>query len=328
MFNVKITTPVLLMVFNRPEKTQRVFDIIKSVKPQKLYIAADAPRGHIATDIENCAKVREIVSQINWECDARFLFHDKNLGCSLAGKTAWDWLFSQENEMIFIEDDGLVSTSFFWFCQEMLEKYRNDSRIAYIGGVNYGPQYGDSTYFFSRTGSGTYAMATWKRVYDLYEYKLESFPEFKNRKHFKNNFVNTYAYHYFVSMFDNYIRSGGNTYDLQMVYLVHKYDMFNIVPNVNLCSNIGFDIDGSNTSVNPNDETAIKFGNRPRYELFEIKHPDKVGIDKEFEAEYFRVRVLYGESWASSKIKFYGYKYLRPFYRVLLKKPLMLLGLK
>ncbi|MBV5329501.1 MAG: hypothetical protein JZU65_18060 [Chlorobium sp.] len=327
MFNVKITTPVLLMVFNRPEKTQRVFDVIKTVKPQKLYIAADAPRGHVATDIENCAKVREIVSQINWECDARFLFHDKNLGCSLAGKTAWDWFFSQEEEMIFIEDDGLVSASFFWFCQEMLEKYRNDSRIAYIGGVNYGPKYGDSSYFFSRLPAATYCMATWKRVYDLYEYKMDSYNSIKRRPDFKANFGSKFESDFLCSKFEEFVNNGGNTYDIQMIYLGYKYSMYSIVPNINLASNIGLD-SGANNNLDPDSYIAIRLGNRPRYELSEINHPEKVGIDKEFEAEYFRVRVLYGESWASSKIRFYGYKYLRPFYRVLLKKPLMLLGLK
>jgi hypothetical protein len=129
-------------------------------------------------------------------------------------------------------------------------------------------------------------------------------------------------------MFENYHRNGGNTYDLQMVFLVYKHNMLNIVPNVNLCTNIGFDNEGSNTSVDPKSDIALKLGNRPRFELAEIVHPEKVEIDAEFEKEYFRVRVLLGESWTSSKVRFYSHKLLRPVYRAVLKKPLQLLGLR
>lgn len=95
-FEKPITASVLLLVFNRPEKTQQVFDIVKSVKPKKFYIAADGPRENVPDDYEKCQKVRSIVSQINWQCDVKYLFHENNLGCSLAGVTAWNWLFSQE----------------------------------------------------------------------------------------------------------------------------------------------------------------------------------------------------------------------------------------
>ena len=105
------------MVFNRPEKTQRVFDIVKRVKPQKLYVAADAPREGNQSDRIGCEEVRKIVKQVDWECETHYLFHEKNLGCTLAGKTAWDWFFSQEDRMIFIEDDGFASDSFLWLIE-------------------------------------------------------------------------------------------------------------------------------------------------------------------------------------------------------------------
>ena len=37
-------TPVVMLIFNRPETTYKVFDRIKSVKPAGLYISADGPR--------------------------------------------------------------------------------------------------------------------------------------------------------------------------------------------------------------------------------------------------------------------------------------------
>ena len=310
MKTVNIKAPVLFMVFNRPEKTQRVFDVIKLVQPTKLYIAADAPRNNVFSDQENCSKVRDIVLQVDWECDVKYLFHETNLGCSLAGKTAWDWIFSQEEEMIFLEDDGLVSVSFFSYCQELLSKYRYDQRIAYIGGVNYGIQYSNYSYFFSKMPSATYSMATWKRVYDLYEYRLESYKENRNNKKFRQSFFNYFLYQFFRKRFDRYLVKPNQTYDLQMIYLVHKYDLYSIYPNTNLSSNIGLDFGGANNSIDPQSNFAQRYGNRPRFELDEIIHPEKFEFSRHFESKHIRIRVFYGKSWISAMHTFYFY----PFY--------------
>ena len=317
-----ITAPVLLMVFNRPEKTQQVFDALRRARPTKLYVAADAPRANREDDSENCAKVREIVSKVDWPCEVKCLFHEKNLGCSLAGKAAWDWVFSQESELIFVEDDGLVSTTFFWFCQELLRRYRDVPKVAYIGGVNYGPKYGDASYFFSRLPAATYAMATWKRVYDLYEYKMESYPSYRTKRDFKNNFLDRFAYYYYRRYFDKYVTKGGNTYDIQMNYLVYKHSLYSIVPNVNLVSNIGLDYGGANNNMDPKSRVAQQLGNRARFEIDEIRHPATVGVDDAFEAEYFRVRVMYGKSRVLYVLDLYFRKFFGPLYRATVKRAL------
>jgi hypothetical protein len=321
--DIPITSPILLLVFNRPEKTQRVFDVIRSVEPAKLYVAADGPRDNVLSDFDKCVRVREIVSQINWKCKAKFLFHEKNLGCSLAGKKAWDWFFKQEEEMIFMEDDGLVSRSFFWFCQEMLKKYRNDPRIGYISGENFGQKYGNSSYFFSRMGGGTYSSATWKRVYELYEYKIDTYFQIKHKREFRKTFVHFFEYQYKTADFDSYVRNGGNTYDLQMVFLLHKYNMYNIIPNINMCSNIGYDFDGANTGVDPLSKLALKYGNLPRFEISEIVHPKEFEINKKFEKEYFRFRVLQGESYISAIYRFYDVRYGYHAWKQVLRKILV-----
>lgn len=320
MLQTKITTPVLFLVFNRPEKTQQVFDVIKQAKPSKLYVAADAPRNNVETDLENCKRVREIVSTIDWDCEVKYLFHNDNLGCSLAGITAWNWLFSQEEEMIFLEDDGLVSISFFSYCQELLEKYRHQNNIAYIGGVNYGMKYDESSYFFSKSPAATYSMATWKRVYDLYEPQLNTFNETFQTKKFKKSFVNNISYQVFVDKCKNFLKFGGNTYDLQMIYLVEKYNMLSIYPNINLSSNIGLDFGGANNNLDPDSLIAKKLGNRKRFEISQIVHPDKIEINTQFEREHYRLRFFYDESWFKVTFTYYGIKFFRPFYSKTLKK--------
>jgi hypothetical protein len=292
----QITTPVLLMVFNRPEKTQQVFDAIRSVKPAKLYVTADGARENIPEDIQKCRQVREIVANIDWQCEAKFLFHDKNLGCSLAGVTAWDWLFSQEKEMIFLEDDGIPSRSFFWFCQELLKKYEHNYQISHVYGQNFGKKHGQSTYFFTRYAGATWGFATWKRTHDLFEYRMEKYFETKNQKSFSDNFLTKFEYKYQTRRFEHYIKYGANTYDLQHSYLLYKYGWLDIMPNINLVTSIGYDLEATNTIVNADSKAARKFGNLPRYELDEIIHPDRIETSRKFEKKQLMHRVFQDKS--------------------------------
>lgn len=301
----ELVKPVLFLVFNRAEKTQQVFDVIKSVKPKKFYIFADGPRDRFPEDIEKCKKVRSIVSQIDWDCNVKYQFHEKNLGCSLAGVTAWDWLFSQEKEMIFLEDDGVPSHSFFWYCQELLEKYENSHNIGYITGMNFGKKYGDATYFFTHYGGGTWGLATWKRTYDLYEYKLESYKETKNQKSFRDNFLYSFEYKYMKRQFEHYIKHRSNTYDVQIAYIIYKYNMYTCMPNINLVTSIGYDREATNTIVSKDSKIAKKFGNIPRFELNKIIHPNKIEIDTEFEKQQLMHRIFQDKSKAQVLFEVY-----------------------
>lgn len=295
-FSKILTTPVLFLVFNRPEKTKRVFEVIRSVKPSKLYVAADAPRKNIPEDIEKCRAVIKIVKEIDWECDVNYLFHEQNVGCSLAGKMAWDWIFSREEEMIFLEDDGLISKSFFYLSQNLLNYYRYDKRIAYICGVNHGKKNGDGSYFYSRYFSGTYGMATWKRVYKLYDYSFESFPKIRKTKTYKATFLCHFEEIYRNRRFKKNFKNLENTYDLQIAFMLHKYNMYNIIPNINLVSNIGFDFEGTNTNVNITSKEAMMFGNKSRYEIDQIRHPEIFSIDMPFEKKYMLYRLFPGKT--------------------------------
>lgn len=293
-------TPVLLLAFNRPEKTRLVFESIRTVKPKKLYVAIDGPRDGRTDDIIKSKQIKDIVKNVDWECETHYLFHEKNLGCSLSGYTAWKWVFEHESRFIFIEDDGLGNPSAFYFIQDMLEKYADDDRIAYVGGVNYGPKFGNASYFFSRLPSATYFMGTWKRVFEKYEYNLESYPNIFTKKTFRKNFLSVCEYICVCNNLDLYYKStlNGkrmNTYDQQMIYLSYKYNMYSIYPNINMVSNIGLD-DGANNHTDKNDPFYKEYGNRIRFELNEIKYIDTFNINKKFEVSFFKKRYLYNKN--------------------------------
>lgn len=295
-----VKTPVLFLAFNRPDCTEEVFSSIRNVKPKRLYVAIDGPRENRPDDLENRDKVIRIVKNVDWECETHYLIHEKNLGCSLSGVTAWRWFFEHEERMLFIEDDGLGDEDAFRYMDEMLERYKDDKRIINVGAVNYGPTYGQASYFFTRQPASTYFMGTWKRVMDKYEYDIETYPIMRNRREFKRRFISIGEYLISTSNFDNYLNhlkqgKRENTYDLQLQYLAYKLNMYSINPNINLVSNIGFDA-GSNTIFSKDDTIYKEYANRKRYPLGDIIHPE-FQIDREFEEIFFNKKVLMNRPW-------------------------------
>jgi hypothetical protein len=300
----KIIKPLLFMVFNRPEKTKMVWEKIRIAKPLKLYISADGPRIDRPDDKEKCDQVRKIVTNIDWNCHVKYLLHDNNLGCSSAGKTAFDWVFSQEDDVIELEDDTVPSQSFFMFCQEVLDKYKNDEKIGYITGQNFmGIKSGKASYFFSRYG-GSSGWATWKRVYQQWDFKLMNIDSTIYTKEFRSNFDSEFEYKYWLRKFKHYCKYGGNTYDLQSVFLIFKEDLKSIVPNKNLITNIGFDFEGTNY----NGKGYKKFANKESYELNEIIHPLDIDRNKRIDQKIFkfhfmsRSKISYQLRWAFGPI--------------------------
>ena len=317
-------TPVLLLAFNRPEQTRQVFNSIREAQPQKLYVAVDAPREGREDDIVNCEEVKKIVQSVDWPCETHYWFRDKNLGCSRSGYLAWDWVFQSEDRMIFIEDDGLATKSAFFFVQDMLERYKDDTRVAYVGAVNHKFQYGDASYFFSRYPDSTYFMGTWKRVHQLFEYNLDSFPTTCKQDSYKQSFwggvekqIQERIFKYYIARLHSEYPS--NSYDIQMTYLSYKYNMYSIYPNINMVSNIGTE-SGANHCNQSNSKHVKEFGYRPRFDMQDIKYCDNVSVDIEFEKVFFKQRTLWGKSvfrvWAKFfLLQYFGriyYRYIKP----------------
>src|SRR6266403_1894039 len=129
-------SPVLFLVFNRPNSTRQVFDAIRSARPSKLYIAADGPRANRPLEANLCDEVRDIALSVDWPCQVNTLFREDNLGCKRGVSEAITWFFDREDEGIILEDDVLPVPTFFRFCDDMLERFRSDTRVSMISGCN------------------------------------------------------------------------------------------------------------------------------------------------------------------------------------------------
>ena len=132
----KIDVSVLLIFFCRVEKTKEVFAAIKEARPARLYLYQDGPRETVKSDGEELQKCRQIVSEIDWDCEVHTFYQEKNLGCDPSEYIAQRWFFDNEEMGIILEDDDVPSQSFFPFCKELLDKYRNDKRVNMICGMN------------------------------------------------------------------------------------------------------------------------------------------------------------------------------------------------
>ena len=159
-----LSTPVALFIYNRPDLTQTVFEAIARAKPKRLLVVADGPR--FSEETEKCNQARDVIDGVNWECEVLTNFSDKNLGCGRRVASGIEWVFSEVEEAIFLEDDTLPAASFFPYCQALLEHYRHDERIMTINGNNFqsGQSRTDYSYHFSKY-CACWGWASWRRAW-------------------------------------------------------------------------------------------------------------------------------------------------------------------
>lgn len=165
-------TAVLVIFFNRPDCLAETFEQVRKAKPEKLYLAQDGPRENNEKDMEGILACRKIVENIDWDCEVYRNYSIVNRGCGLGPYNAIDWAFTQEEQLIVLEDDCVASQSFFRFCDDMLELYKEDNRIFLITGCNFELKTQDcqSSYFFGHSGTN-WGWATWKRNWEKMDYK-------------------------------------------------------------------------------------------------------------------------------------------------------------
>ena len=276
-------TPVLLLIYNRPEKTQIVFDRIKVAKPKNLFVSADGPKKDKLDDIDKCTKTREILNQIDWDCEVKTNFNQENLGCRIGVSTGISWFFQHVNEGIILEDDCVPDLSFFRFCSILLKKYRDIDKVMHIGGANFqdGTRRGQASYYFSYYNH-VWGWATWKRAWDLYDIDIKNYPQFITSDVFKSMFPDKKKQKYWIKYFSQVFNHKKDTWDYQWTFAIWQNQGLSIVPNLNLVSNIGFDENATHTILNSS------LANRSIEDIGNIIHPDSIMIDHNADLYTFR----------------------------------------
>lgn len=260
--------PVLFLIFNRPEITRETFNYIKTVKPNYLFVAADGPRDNFHDDSILCEQTRKIVDEIDWDCEVKTLFREKNLGLRKAVSGAITWFFEHVEQGIILEDDLIPSTSFFSFATEMLDKYKDDQRIFTISGTNYHDISSeiDGSYYFSKYPT-SHGWATWKRSWKLYD-EFSEWDKIKNSGIINLLFPDRNEKEFWISIFDKVNQKKIDSWAYIWNYSCFVNSGLNIIPQKNLIKNIGYGETATHTKskMSPVFKLCI-------YEINEISHP-------------------------------------------------------
>jgi hypothetical protein len=291
-----LQTPVLFLVFNRPDTTSQVFEAIRKAKPPRLYVAADGPRVNRAGEAERVAKVRKIATAVDWSCELKTLFRIENVGCQFGPRGGIDWFFDNEEYGIILEDDCLPSQSFFWFCEEMLEQYRDDKSIMAITGTNITKGLAfDADYFFSKYAL-MWGWATWRRAWKKYDPDLAHWNNLRRSGWLKDLNLGGLAFEYtWKKIFDqtSQLRNDATWWDYQWIYSCWVNSGLTVAPALNLIRNLGYSSDATHTkSIHP------VLGHLLETEMsFPLRHPKSVNVH--MEADKFISRHWFGVSWIS-----------------------------
>ncbi len=300
--------PVLFLIFNRKEETLKVFEVIKKIKPKKLYIASDGYRLDRSDEKYIVEELRKIISDgINWNCELKTLFREKNLGCRTAVEDAINWFFDNEESGIILEDDCLPSLSFFRFCDELLDYYKEDERIMCISGDNFqrGIMRGKYTYYYSQLPH-IWGWATWKRAWKLNKKTIENYNELCREKVFNNlSLKKSINQMWFKNINETF---KGNIIAWDYIWTLTNFinSGLTIIPNKNLVKNIGFGKNATHT-LNKINKLIVE----QEELIFPLTHPISILSDKD--ADEFTY-------WHNFDVK--------PLFFKIISKLLRLLGMK
>lgn len=282
-----VDVPVKVNIWVRPECQRAQFEVIKKARPSILFVQSDGGRNENEWRIIREHR-RMYDEEIDWDCAVYRIYEDKNCGMYAMIKRTQEVIWQHVDRCIFTEDDYLPSVSFFQFCAELLERYKDDLRISCICGTNSFDTREDckSDYFFSENGS-IWGVAYWKRtaeLFDGFDYKDDPYTMrlLKNiTRHDKDSWKR-------IQTFANGGLYCGHTAadEFYLGFAKYGYHQLQIVPSKNLVSNIGF----GESSAHADDLRTMTPGmrgmfNTRTYELeFPLRHPKYVINDVEYAA--------------------------------------------
>lgn len=264
-----LNTPVAFLVFNRPECTAAVLEEIRRARPPKLLVVADGPRSQPAGEAERCAEVRRLIDRgVDWPCEMLRHYSTINLGCRKRVSSGLDWVFEQVEEAIILEDDCLPHPSFFRFCEELLDYYRNDTRVMMISGHNEHSNVGSKRSYFFSTNVHIWGWATWRRAWKFYDVEMRAWPAARDGGWLREVLTPNQNPSFWQDALEDVYQGRNDTWDWQWTFACWMQRGLSILPNRNLMTNIGFSETATHTM-----KTHPLHSTRPVFEMsFPLNH--------------------------------------------------------
>jgi len=288
-------TPVVFIIFNRPKEAQRVFDTIRTARPEKLLVISDGPRHD--RDRISCAETKKIIDAVDWPCDVVTHYSEKNVGCRKTLSEGLIWAFNQVDRAIVLEADCLPDASAYRFFEEMLDRYSNDEQVMHIGGNFFqhrNPKFSNSpascsSYYFSNIPH-IWGWATWSRAWKHYDPNLIKWPEIKADGTMRKILTNPAVYEYWETIWDQYYDMKIDSWDGQWTFACLLNKGLSITPTKNLVTNIGFGPDAIHTT-----DTNSIFARLPLESMpFPLVHPNLNEKMPNVQADAFTWRQNFG----------------------------------
>jgi hypothetical protein len=273
LFNDLLTlqTPIAFFIYKRPETTQIVLAEIARAKPKRLFVIADGPKSN--KEAETCAAARALIERVDWDCEVLTNFSEVNLTLRQRVASGISWVFEQCEEAIILEDDCVPHPSFFRFCEELLERYRDHDQVMMIAGTNPlgGKQGVSDSYYFSQYPI-TWGWATWRRAWRNYNQEIGSWPSLRKTKWLEKVFDHPVVARFYQERFDEVFAGEVDTWDVQWDYTCLLNDGLSIMPSVNLITNIGVGSDSTHFM-----EGIEGITHQPSNEItFPLRHPTQI----------------------------------------------------
>jgi len=276
--------PVLIIIFKRPDLTEKLINRLREANIKELYVFADGPRNE--SEKNKCDETRAEIEKIDWDCKVYENYSDINLGCGKGPETAISWFFNNVESGVVLEDDCLPDISFFSFCSEVLEKYKNDYQVMFVNGSNFtAKNYTSNTYRFSHLFNTT-GWASWARAWRLYDNQMKGFNSLRSINEFSRLFPDNYKY--FMPLLQNVFDNKEKINDVWDVFWAtscHINMGISIQPEVNLVTNIGFGREDSTHTKEIEEKRIVKSGKFK----FPIQHPENRYINKIIDSQVVRL---------------------------------------
>lgn len=274
-----MNTPVALFIFNRPHTTSQVFQQIRRARPSRLFVIADGPRIDRPDDRQRCDAAREATGDVDWPCDVQREYAEANLGQRKRIETGLTWVFDHVDETVVLEDDCLPHATFFGFCGQLLDRYRDEARVMTVSGNRLMPTRGSTerSYHFSRYPL-IWGWATWRRAWQHYDGDMRAWPELRDAGWLNRQLDSQLARDYWTYILEKaWASPQTRSWDYAWALSSWRRQGFSIIPSVNLVSNIGFGADATH-----NTNSLSRYAATPTEAMpFPLGHSDAIVRDED-----------------------------------------------
>lgn len=234
-------TPIVIFVYKRLEETKATIQALKENKLSKesnLIVFSDFYKEF--KDKKEVLEVREYLKTITGFKSIKVFEARTNKGLAQSIIEGVSQVLKENEKVIVLEDDLVVSNNFLEYMNEALEFYKNDTRIWSISG--YVPKLDiknipkSDVYLLPRACS--WGWATWSDRWEKNDWNVKEYEKEKKIKIFKKIF-NLGGEDLFLTL-KKQIEFKGNSWAIRWCYNQTKNGMYTIYPAKSKVRNIGF----------------------------------------------------------------------------------------